>query len=455
MLLRKGRRGSCASKLKWWSGQPPPPPGGGDSEKYFESPATALEMLYELRVHHIELRLQNEELCKAQEHLQALRAQYYDLYDLAPVSYCSITESGLIEQVNLATTVLLGASRGALLKQPIFRFILPEDQDIFYHLRRRLLKSEQPQLCELRMRNLSEASSFWIRLTATAIQHTNGKRLLVLVLNDIQELKLTNEALMKSEAALKKANELLESKVAERTAELQLSVRELERSNQTLQEFAAIAAHDLQTPLRAIHGFSGVLREAHQSGQYQDTAGPLNHIMEAAGRMQAMTNDLLLYAQASDPAAGLQEVNLEQVFEEAAGTLRDALATLGGSLSHGPLPRLPAVHTEMVLLLRNLIGNAIKFHGTAAPRVHVSAAQQDGAWRVTVEDNGIGIDPRYHQRIFEVFRRLHGPQRYPGTGMGLALVKRMVEQRGGRVGVDSTPGRGSRFWFTIVDGDGQ
>ena len=265
---------------------------------------------------------------------------------------------------------------------------------------------------------------------------------------------LAGEAsLIQHATALRELNATLESGVAERTAKLRRSVRELERSNQSLTEFATVAAHDLQTPLRAISNFGGLLREKLQGSLDADSVRQFGHIIEGSARMQALTRDLLIYAKATDAEAIIEEFNLEESLQDAMGTLRDALTALGGSLSHDALPRIQGVRTEIVLVLRNLIGNAIKFHGTEPARVHVSAEQKDGAWRVAVEDNGIGIASRYQERIFQVFRRLHTHERYPGTGIGLALVKRIVEFRGGSVGVDSIPGRGSRFWFTIVNGE--
>ena len=253
----------------------------------------------------------------------------------------------------------------------------------------------------------------------------------------------------RNETALRQLNEVLESTVAERTTELRHSVRELERSNQALQEFAAIAAHDLQSPLRIITSFSGQLRESLQNTLSEKDEKSLTYVIEGGARMQAMTRDLLAYAKVTASEATMATVELEGVLEEVMAGLRVDLDALDGTLSHDPLPRVQGVRTEYLLVLRNLIGNALKFHGTAAPHIHVRAETQEGGWRLAVEDNGIGFDPKYQARIFQVFRRLHTAQRYPGTGMGLALIKRIVEFRGGSVGVDSTPGLGSKFWFTI------
>ena len=254
-----------------------------------------------------------------------------------------------------------------------------------------------------------------------------------------------------TDAALQQLNAVLESKVAERTAELQRNVHELERSNLSLQEFAAVAAHDLQTPLRAVTSYAALLRESWRGKLSEQDERFLRYVIEGGARMQAMTLDLLAYAKITDPEARGVAVELEGVLDEVMADLRVGLEAVGGTLSHDPLPRVQGVRTEYRLVLRNLIGNAIKFHGPAALRIHVSVQTLEGGWRVAVEDNGIGFDPQYRERIFQVFRRLHTAQSYPGSGIGLALVKRIIEYRGGSVGADSTPGHGSNFWFTIIN----
>ncbi len=375
-------------------------------------------------------------------------ARFKLVVDAAPNAMLAVARNGRIELANAAALHLFGYAHEELVDQKVemllptrFRAAHPRQREAYAASPSWRLMGT-PDLCGLK----KDGTEVAIEISLNPVTIPGGP----VILASITDVSIRQQ----HKFALQEMNASLEQRVAQRTVELQRAVRELERSNQTLQEFASIAAHDLQTPLRAIRGFSDILRDAMHARPDAQTAEPLNHIIAAAVRMQALTSDLLAYAKATDLEASSVEVDLEEALEEAVSTLRDALAALGGSLSHDPLPRVRAVRTEMLLLLRNLVSNAIKFHGAAAPHIHVSAQLQGDAWRVTVADNGIGIDPKYQARIFEVFRRLHAQHRYPGTGIGLALVKRIVEQRGGSVGVDSALGGGSRFWFTILKGAG-
>jgi len=193
------------------------------------SPAEIRHTLHELRVHQIELTIQNEELRRTQEELDASRARYFDLYDLAPVGYLTVSEQGLILEANLTAATLLGLPRSALTKQPLTRFILKEDEDIYYLHRKKLFETGEPQTCELRMVE-KDSSPFWARLEANLAQDTRGLPVCRVVLSDISALK---RAEFQREAALeeiRKFNEVLEQKVKERTAELQENIDLLERT---------------------------------------------------------------------------------------------------------------------------------------------------------------------------------------------------------------------------------
>lgn len=183
----------------------------------------------------------------------------------------------------------------------------------------------------------------------------------------------------------------------------------------------------------------------------QDADDFINFTVEGATRMQRLINDLLAYSRVGTQTGEPATVDLEAVFGIASANLEQAIADQHAEVTHEPLPTIPGNQNQLVQLLQNLLSNAIKFRAEQVPRVHVSARHEAGAWTITVRDNGIGIEPAYFDRIFIIFQRLHPRERYDGTGIGLAIAKRIVERHGGRIWVESSPGRGTAISFTLPD----
>ena len=236
----------------------------------------------------------------------------------------------------------------------------------------------------------------------------------------------------------------LEAQVAERTAALQDSLQELEA-------FSYTVSHDLRAPLRAMQGFAQALQEDYD-GALDDTGRDYaRRVVEASKRMDVLIQDLLGYSRLSREQLSLGSVNVDSVLEEVARIVEGELKTRGGTLEiAAPLGRVHGNARLLHQVLMNLVGNAIKFVPAGrAPVVRVRTEAHDGVRRVWVEDNGIGIEAEHQQRIFRVFERLHGGETYPGTGIGLAIVRRGAERMGGAAGVESTPGQGSRFWVDL------
>ena len=225
---------------------------------------------------------------------------------------------------------------------------------------------------------------------------------------------------------------------------------ELSRSNADLEQFAYIASHDLQEPLRMVTSYTTLLAED-LGDRLDDTARRhLDFAHDGAVRMQQLVRDLLRYSRVSRGAdTSRQRVDCDQLVETAKEDLHEAIVAAGATVTHDQLPTVAGIATELRQLFTNLIGNAVKFRGDEPVRVHVAAARAGPMWRFSVTDNGIGIDPAQAERIFEVFKRLHQRGRYPGTGIGLAICKKVVEHHGGRIWVDSQPGAGATFWFTL------
>jgi signal transduction histidine kinase len=262
--------------------------------------------------------------------------------------------------------------------------------------------------------------------------------------------------------AIRILNGRLEQRVLERTTELRVAQTALEdvnhqleaqnamlaRSNEELQRFAYVASHDLQEPLRKIISFSGLLVERMPDDLGPDPAMYLDRIVGSSARMKRLIEDLLMFSRVGG-AVELRPVDCDLALRAVLDSLAIALTETQAVVTHDPLPVILTNRTSIEQLFQNLIGNALKYRSEAQPRIHVSAVQHDDTWRLTVADNGIGIDMTYADRIFRVFQRLHARGQYEGTGIGLAVCKRIVESCGGEIGVDSKPGAGSTFWFTL------
>jgi signal transduction histidine kinase len=237
-------------------------------------------------------------------------------------------------------------------------------------------------------------------------------------------------------------------------AERKQAQEELVRSNKDLEQFAYVASHDLQEPLRAVSGFVELLRRNLEKHLDEKTSEYINFSIDGAKRMQSLINGLLEYSRVGTQGKKPQKVDSKEAFDEALARLQAGIEESGAKITAYNLPTVYFDDMQLMRLFQNLIGNAIKFRGDQAPEIHVSAIHKDGGWRFAVRDNGIGIEPQYTERIFMIFQRLHTRKTYPGTGIGLSICKKIIERHGGKIWVESTPGRGSTFYFTVPDIEG-
>ncbi len=251
----------------------------------------------------------------------------------------------------------------------------------------------------------------------------------------------------RAEAELKALNEDLERRVAERTAELK-------RSNEELEQFASIASHDLQEPLRMVTNYLQLLQQRYQDKL--DTKGTefIAFSVDGAGRMQRLIHDLLSYARVGIKADPFQAVDCSKAVNEALANLSVAISESGAEVVSGPLPAVWGDPVLLTQLFQNLVSNAIKFRSDQPPRVQISASRRDGKWVFSVRDNGMGIAPGNFDRVFIIFQRLHARGKYQGSGIGLAVCKKIVERHGGRIWVESEPGRGTTFYFNLPEAEG-
>jgi PAS domain S-box-containing protein len=233
-----------------------------------------------------------------------------------------------------------------------------------------------------------------------------------------------------------------------------LLVVDLERSNRELEQFASVASHDLQEPLRMVSSYTQLLEQRY-GDKLDDTAREfIAFAVDGAKRMQRLINDLLEFSRVSTRGRPLGQVDANAVLGTVRVNLSVAIEEAGALVTNGELPTVVADQTQLSQLLQNLIGNAIKFHGAEPPRIHVAGCERPTEWVITVKDNGIGIEPKYFDRIFAIFQRLHVAAEYPGTGIGLAVCKRITERHGGRIWVESDPGSGSTFSFSLPKSSG-
>jgi two-component system, chemotaxis family, sensor kinase Cph1 len=380
------------------------------------SPEEARLVLHELRVHQIELELQNDELRRTQEELEASRERYFDLYDLAPVGYLTLSEQGLILEANLTAAKLLGVARSALVRHRLTSFILPEDEDIYYQHRKRLFDTGAPQVDDVRIAK-GGGGFFWARVQAVAAEDARGAPLCRTVISDITESKRAEEA--------------------------------LKTTHTDLQHFSYALTHDLQEPLRMVVNFTQLLAQEYEGNLGADADKYISYSVEGALRIEALLKALLDYWEVTEQGAqSFSPVDCNQVLTKTLLNLETSIQQSGAAVTSDLLPTVHAEEIMLVRLFQNLISNSIKYRSAAAPGIHISAARTGEGWLFSVRDNGIGIDPGDAELVFGMFKRLHRKET-PGTGIGLALCRKVVERHGGRIWVESEAGRGATFKFTI------
>jgi PAS domain S-box-containing protein len=305
-----------------------------------------------------------------------------------------------------------------------------------------------------------DGSRFWASVVVTALRADDGS--LRGFAKVTREETVRHDAGIALQQALERAtaaetqlqvhNAELETRVQERTAQLSSQAQDLLRVNDELKQFNFIASHDLQEPLRTITSFCGRLSTSLVGVADQEVLADMELVIDAARRMKQLILDLLTYGRAQNHIGVFVEMSLGEVLSEALANLQVSISESAATIEIEGLPQLVADRRLMTQLLQNLVGNALKYRGDIAPVIRITGRRLEGAWEVAVSDNGIGIAERHQQRVFQLFKRLHTPKRYSGTGLGLALCKLIVERHGGRIWIESGPPvPGTRFLFTIPD----
>lgn len=385
-------------------------------ERANEGLSVALE---EIAASNEEIRLQNEELVKAQESIQRERERYRTLFEFAPDGSLVTDIYGTITEANRAAETLFGLSRERLLGIPLANLIAEEDRS---ELRTRLFG----------LRDGSDIQRWEIKLGSK-----NGATLHVAV--SVIPVKLAGE----KETMLR----WLFRDISQQTA----MAEELKRSNRDLEDFASIASHDMHEPLRKVMSFGNILKQNYGDVLGQEGLDYLDRMLNATMRMQQLLDSLLDYSRIATRAEPFVEVDLNRIAREAVSDLEVRIQQEKGLVDIENLSVIEVRPSQMHQLFLNLVGNSLKFHKQGVPPIIKIRDQMtdDGLLQIFFEDNGIGFDEEHLERIFAPFQRLHGRHEYEGSGMGLAICKKIVERHGGSITARSTPGEGSTFIVTL------
>jgi len=366
---------------------------------------------------------------KAETHLAQMEGRYRGLLEAAPDAMVVVNRAGEIVLLNVQAEKQFGYSRDELVGQKV-KNIIPEGfaERLIADGTRSAAEALAQQIgtgIELIARR-KDGSQFPIEIMLSPLESAEGI-LVTAAIRDISERKKSEEHLLKT-------------------------VGELKRSNEELQQFAYVSSHDLQEPLRMVASYTQLLAKRYKGRLDSDADEFIAFAVDGCNRMQGLIQDLLAYSRAGTTGKALSEVSGEDALQGALTNLRITIEQSGAVVSHDSLPAIRTDETQLTQVFQNLVGNAIKYRSAEAPRVHVSATKNGGnEWIFSVRDNGLGIAPQYFERIFILFQRLHGRNEFEGTGIGLAICKKVLERLGGRIWVESQLEKGSTFYFALPE----
>src|SRR5580700_3898590 len=365
----------------------------------------------------------------AEKHLAQMEGRYRGLLEAAPDAMVVVNRDGEIVLLNVQAEKQFGYRRDELVGQKV-KNIIPEGfaERLIADGTRTAAEAVAQQIgtgIELKGRR-KHGSEFPIEIMLSPLESSEGI-LVTAAIRDITERKKAEQHLVKT-------------------------VLELKRSNDELQQFAYVASHDLQEPLRMVASYTQLLAKRYKGRLDSDAYEFFAFAIDGCNRMQGLIQDLLAYSRAGTNEKAVRKISAADALDESLTNLRAMIEQSGAVVTHDSLPAIRADDTQLTQVFQNLVGNAIKYRSAEVPHVHVSAAKTGGnEWIFSVRDNGLGIDPRYFEKIFILFQRLHGREEFEGTGIGLAICKKIVERLGGRIWVESQPEEGSTFYFALPE----
>jgi len=383
-------------------------------------------LIQELDVHRIELEMQNEELRLRQVELEESKSRYLELYELAPVAFLTLSPAYpyKILGANSMASYLLGAPRAELLDTPFVQFAARREVSALEGFMNALKSSEGQRAGEVRMRRKSPPPLvFFARIQARRVTDARGRERVFAAVSDITDLR-------EWEQELKRANAALALK------------------NKELQDFAFIASHDLREPVRKVQTFASLLEERCRNKLNETELDYLKRMTRASERMELLLASLLDYARLNTGSKPFEKVDLNETLAQVGSNLAEEIERKKGRLQIGDLPCIEAEPQQMQQLFQNLLSNALKY-SERPPEITVYSENGSGHSTIYVVDNGIGFELRYLDKIFVPFQRLHGKEKFEGTGMGLTICRKIVERHNGHITATSTPGTGSVFIVTL------
>jgi signal transduction histidine kinase len=389
-------------------------------------------LVQELRIHQIELEIQNEELKQARDEAEAERERYADLYDFAPVGYFTLDPGGIIRRANLAGALLLSRERSRLVNRRFEPFIAEPDRPAFKAFLTRVFVNRGSETCEVSLVSTA-CDPCHVHIAGSAAADGGECRATV---TDVTERKL-------AEAALRRLQAELEQRVSDRTAQL-------ERANRELESFSYSVSHDLQTPLRAIDGYARMILRRQGESFDADTRQKFDVIRTSIQKMAQLIDALLAFSRLGRRPLSLVGLDIETLVGEAWKDLEVDRAGREIVFKTRALP--PGKGDRMLIrqVIVNLLANAIKFTRPRDKALIEAGGQVEGREVVCyIRDNGVGFNMAYYEKLFGMFQQLHSPEQFEGTGVGLAIAQRIIARHGGRIWAESKENQGTTFFFTL------
>jgi PAS domain S-box-containing protein len=367
-------------------------------------------------------------LRESENHLAQMEARYRGLLEAAPDAMVVVNQGGEIVLLNVQAEKQFGYSRDELVGQRVTN-IIPEGfaERLIADGTRTAAQALAQQIgmgIELTGRR-KDGSGFPIEIMLSPLESAEG----ILVTAAVRDITTRKRA----------------------ESQLVHKIEELNRSNAELEQFASLASHDLQEPLRMVGSYTQLLAKRYKGKLGADADEFIGFAVDGANRMQRLIQDLLLYSRVGTGGVDLLDTSSEEALRQAIKNLRGSIEESGALVTHDPLPIVQSDERQLTQLFQNLVGNAIKYQRPGIPRVHISATRDGKKWMFSVKDNGLGIEPRYFEKIFVMFQRLHKREEFTGTGIGLAICKKIVERHGGRISIESQLGQGSTFHFALAE----